>query len=158
MELKNGSDTPFVNVISTKNTYAFRKCIQNWQKGKKSSTFHRSKIFKVFLFYLKSFFRSRDNQSLDIQIQWCHEMPMHETRNTFYWTTWEVNTVSYWNFGQFVSYYKRKSFIKKSHKNCDLRTSSRPFCVCKELSTTSTPFFFINNEKFKQSPWKSLIC
>ena len=36
-------------------------------------------------------------------------------------------------FGQFVSYYKRKIFIKKFYKNCDLKTSSRPFCVCKEL-------------------------
>ena len=22
----------------------------------------------------------------------CHQMPKHETRNTFYWITWEVNT------------------------------------------------------------------
>ena len=24
----------------------------------------------------------------------CHQMPEHETRNTFYWTTWEVNAVA----------------------------------------------------------------
>ena len=35
-------------------------------------------------------------------------------------------------------YYKRKKIIKKFYKNCDLKTSSRSFCVCKELSTTST--------------------
>ena len=33
--------------------------------------------------------------------------------------------------------YKRKTFIKKLYKNCGLKTSSRPFCVCKEVSTTS---------------------
>ena len=33
--------------------------------------------------------------------------------------------------------YKRKTFVKKFYKNCSLKTSSRPFCVCKELSTTS---------------------
>ena len=33
--------------------------------------------------------------------------------------------------------YKRKIFIKKFYRNCGLKTSSTPFCVCKELSTTS---------------------
>ena len=40
-------------------------------------------------------------------------------------------------FGQVVSYHKRKNFIKKFHKNFDLETNSRPFCVYKELSATS---------------------
>ena len=40
-------------------------------------------------------------------------------------------------FGQFMSYYKSKNFIKNFYKNCDLKTSSRPFCVCKEWSVTS---------------------
>ena len=40
-------------------------------------------------------------------------------------------------FGQFMSQYKRKNFIKKFFKNCGLKTSSGPFCVCKELSTSS---------------------
>ena len=39
-------------------------------------------------------------------------------------------------FGQFIQYYKRKPIIEKFPKNRDLKTSSRPFCVCKELSTT----------------------
>ena len=39
--------------------------------------------------------------------------------------------------GQFISYYIRKNFTKKFYKNCDLKTSSMPFNVCKELSTTS---------------------
>ena len=40
-------------------------------------------------------------------------------------------------FGQFMSYYKRKNFMRKFYKNCNQKTSSRPFCVCKELSTAS---------------------
>ena len=40
-------------------------------------------------------------------------------------------------FGQFKSYYNRKKMYEKIQKNCDLRTSSRLFCVCKELNTTS---------------------
>ena len=39
-------------------------------------------------------------------------------------------------FGQFI-YYKRKKNIKKFYKNCDLKTRSRPYCACKELSTNS---------------------
>ena len=37
-------------------------------------------------------------------------------------------------FGQFISYYKRKK-IKNVYKICNLKTNSKPFCVCKELST-----------------------
>ena len=33
--------------------------------------------------------------------------------------------------------YKRKTFIKKFYRKCGLKNSSRPFCVCKELSKTS---------------------
>ena len=40
-------------------------------------------------------------------------------------------------FGQFMSYYKRKKFVKKLYKNCDLKTSSRHFGDCKELNPTS---------------------
>ena len=39
-------------------------------------------------------------------------------------------------FGHIMPYFKRKNF-KKFHKNCDLKTSLRPFCVCKELSKNS---------------------
>ena len=31
---------------------------------------------------------------------------------------------------------QNKKYIKKIFKTCDLKISSRPFCVCKELSTT----------------------
>ena len=30
---------------------------------------------------------------LDIQISWRHQMPKHETRNTYYWITWEVSAI-----------------------------------------------------------------
>ena len=40
-------------------------------------------------------------------------------------------------FGQFMSYKKRKNFIKKFYQNCGVKTSSSPFCVCLELSATS---------------------
>ena len=40
-------------------------------------------------------------------------------------------------FGQFMSYSKINNFIKKFYKKRGLETSSRPFCVCKELATTS---------------------
>ena len=40
-------------------------------------------------------------------------------------------------FGQFMSYYKRKYFIKKLQKNYDQEIRVRSFCVYKELSTIS---------------------
>ena len=55
-----------------------------------------------------------------------------------------LNNLSNWGklsllmkFGQFMSYSKGNNFIKKFYKNCSLKTSSRLFCVSKELSTTS---------------------
>ena len=40
-------------------------------------------------------------------------------------------------FGQCTSYYKIKK-LSKNLKNCNVKSSSKAFCVCKELSTTST--------------------
>ena len=57
-------------------------------------------------------------------------MPENKTRYTYTYSL-------LMKFGQYMSYYKRKNFIKNFYKNCDLKTSSRPFYVCKELSTTS---------------------
>ena len=56
-------------------------------------------------------------------------------------------------FGQFMSYYKRKNFIKNFYKNCDLKTSSRPFFICKEGSmkqATYIRFVIANLSKFVQ--------
>ena len=49
-------------------------------------------------------------------------------------------------FGQFKSYYKRNIFIEKVFKKDDLKTSSRLFCVCKELTTA-----LLENEFFEAS-------
>ena len=56
-------------------------------------------------------------------------MTKDKTRNTFYILLME--------FHQLMSYYKRKKFIKNFCKYYDPKTSSRTFCVCKEVSTTS---------------------
>ena len=50
-------------------------------------------------------------------------------------------------FGQFMSYYKSKNFIQKFYKDCDLKTSSRPFCVCKELSKTTIGKWILETSK-----------
>ena len=65
-------------------------------------------------------------------------MPKHKTRNIFYRITYEVNTKHglLMKFSQSVSYSKN-NFIKKLYKKCGLKTSSKPFCVGKELTTTS---------------------
>ena len=60
-------------------------------------------------------------------------MSKQETRTTFYWNSLVIK------FGKFMSHYKRKMFIKKSKKNVEWQaTSSRPICVYKKISTTST--------------------
>ena len=38
---------------------------------------------------------------------------------------------------QVMSYYKRKDFNKKFYNNYKLKISCRPFCVYKELSTST---------------------
>ena len=87
-------------------------------------------MFFISLRKLFSFSRKSNFSILDIQISWHHQMPKHKTRNTFYWIIWEVNTICLCHITE--------DFIKKFCKNCDLKTSSRPFCVWKEWSTTST--------------------
>ena len=93
------------------------------------------KMLFISLQKLFSFSRKSNFRILHFQILWRHQMPKHKTRNTFHWKTWEYSLLM--KFGQFMSYYKRKNFIKKFNKNCSLKTSSRPFCVCKEWSITS---------------------
>ena len=97
---------------------------------------------KLFSFLGKSNFRI-----LDILVSWHHQMPKHKTRNTFFWITWKVNSLLM-KFRQFMSYHKRQSFNKTFHKNCDLKTSPRPFSVWKKICTT-----FIRKENF----WSKLL-
>ena len=94
------------------------------------------KMFFISHQNLFSFLRKSNFRILHFQISWHHQMPKHERRNTIHWITWEVNSLLM-RCGQFMSYYKRKNFIKKFCKNCRWKTSSRLFCVCKELSTAS---------------------
>ena len=74
---------------------------------------------KSFLFHFKSSFCSWDNQILawDIHISWRHQMPKHKTRNTFYWITWEVNTVWWWNLASLHNITKENFLWKISVKN-----------------------------------------
>ena len=58
-------------------------CFQIWKR-----TFVKLGLQKLFLFSRKSNFRI-----LGMQISRFHQMPKHKARNTFYWITWEVNTV-----------------------------------------------------------------
>ena len=81
---------------------------------------------------LFSFSRKLKFRILDTSISW-HQMPKHKTRNGFYWIAWESKYSLLIKFGQFMWYYKRKSFLKKFYKNCNLETISRPSCVCKKI-------------------------
>ena len=64
-------------------------------------------------------------------------MLKHKSRNTFQLNNLGSKQSLLMKFGQFTSYSKRNNFIKKFSKNCGLKTSSRPFRVSKESSTTS---------------------
>ena len=54
---------------------------------------------------------------LDIQISWPQQMPKHETWNTFYWITWKVNSVWWWNLTSFCYIRKEKPLSKIFTKN-----------------------------------------
>ena len=105
----------------------------------------QGKMFFISLQKPFSFSRKSNLRILDFQISWRHQISKHKTRNTFYWITWEVNSLLM-EFGQFMSYCKRKKIIKIFCQNCDIKFSSRPFCVCKELSTTPLRKWFFLSE------------
>ena len=76
-----------------------------WTLSEKYFHHKLEKIFfislqKLFLFSRKSKFRT-----LHFQISWCHQMPKCKTRNTFYWITWEVNSLLV-KFGKFIPHKK----------------------------------------------------
>ena len=108
------------------------------------------KMFFISFQNLLSFSIKSNFRNLHFQISWRHQMHKHKTTNTFHRITWDVDTDMYWlmKFGQFMSYYKRKNLIRKFYKKFGLKTSSRSFCVCKELST-----IFIKKWKF----WSKLL-
>ena len=94
----------------------------------------------LFIFFqnLFSSLRKSNFRILQFLISSRHQMPKHKTRNTFHWIIWEVNTVCYWNLASLCHIIKEKNTSKNFCKNCGLKTSSRPFCVWKELSIAST--------------------
>ena len=54
-------------------------------------------MFFVSLRKLFSFLRKSNINFLDIQTSWRYQLPNHETPNTYYWITWEVDTIWEWN-------------------------------------------------------------
>ena len=92
----------------------------------------------VFYFTSKPLFvlEKIEFRILHFQISWRHQMLKHKTRNKFHWMALKVTSLLM-KFAQFMSHYKKKKLIKKFCRNCGLKTSSRLFCVCKELSTDS---------------------
>ena len=112
---------------------------QTWQKTTKVS-FRRELVklgnmFFISLQKLLPFLRKSNFSILVIQISWCRQMPKHKTKYILLNNLGSKHSLLM-KFGHILSHYK-KNFIKKFNKNCNLKTSSRPFCVCKELSTTS---------------------
>ena len=47
----------------------------------------------VFYFASKALFDLPNFKFYEIKMPWRHQMPKHETQNTFYWITWEVNII-----------------------------------------------------------------
>ena len=71
---------------------------------------------KIFISFQKLFLFSRkfNFRIPHFQILWRHKTPKHKIRNTFYWITWEVNTVA--NFAS-LCHITREKFSSKSSKN-----------------------------------------
>ena len=87
------------------------------------------KLEKMFFISLQKFlsFSGKSNfRILDIQIS-LHQMPNHKTRNTFYWITWEVNTVS-----PVYVVLKEKILSKHSTKTATWKVIPRPFVFAKK--------------------------
>ena len=105
------------------------------KKSKKECLWNQEKCFLV---HIKSSFRSQGNRCLELQIFKFHDVIKCLNVNKKHILL--INLGSKHSllikFGQIISYYKKK-IIKKFYKMCELKTSSRHFCVCKELRTTS---------------------
>ena len=87
------------------------------------------RIKKSFLFHLKdSFFHSWDNQIFsDIWMSWRHQIPKHETRNIFYWITWEVNIFWWCNLAGLCNITKENFLSKNSMKTVTWKLAPGPF-------------------------------
>ena len=95
-------------------------CVQHiaslFFKSKRQLLWNLEKMSFISLQKLFSFLRKSNFRILDVQISWCHQMSKHKTRNTFYWITWEVNKVCYWNLASLCLISKEKKLSKDSTK------------------------------------------
>ena len=128
--------------------------------------YSRINVFKKrdFLFHLKISLCYWDVQ---VENLWIFEnLNFHDVikfrtmKQEFVPNKWAINNILLKNlktkhslvmtFDQFMSYYKRKYFFKDLYEKDCLETTSRSFCVCKEVNTTSI-------EKWEIS-WLYWIC
>ena len=78
--------------------------------------FKLQKIFFIPLKKLFLFFRISNFRILHFQISWRRQMHKHETRNTFYWITYEANTFFLWNLASLCHIKKEKNSSKTLQK------------------------------------------
>ena len=93
-------------------------------------------FFLISLQKLFSFLRKSNIRILHFQISWSHQC-LSINKKYIYLNNLGSKYSLLMKFGQFMSYYKRKNFIKTFYKSCDLKTSFRPYFVCKEWNITS---------------------
>ena len=74
------------------------------------------KLFFISLQELIWLSRKSNFRILDIQISLGHQMTTHKIRNTFYWITWELNTVYQWNLASLCHITKEKKLSKNVAK------------------------------------------
>ena len=105
--------------------WCFKGCVRYisaslFFKSKQKPLSNQEKCFFISLQKLFSFSRKSNFSILDFQISLRHQVnnlgSVHDLLM---------------KFGQFMSYSKRKNSSKKFYKKCGMKTSSRPFCVCK---------------------------
>ena len=74
--------------------------------------------FFISLQNLFSFSRKSNFGIIHFQISWRHQMPKHKTKKYISRNNLGSKHSLLMKFGQFMSYYERKNFIKKFCKNC----------------------------------------
>ena len=121
----------------------------------KSKREYLSKQQQCFPFHFKTSFRSRENQILEFYVFKFHDVIKCLSIKQ------EINFMNnlgskhslLMKFRQFVSILQKKTLIEKFYKNCGLKTSPRPFRVCKELSIA---FFWTYKSNYKKCSGRKL--
>ena len=98
----------------------------------KESTFENRE--NVFLYKLKVCSWCNQIRILEFYIHYVMKWPNMASLNNR--ISWKVNTVWWWHLTGICHIAKEKYLSKNSTKKCGLESSSRPFSVSKELSTT----------------------